>query len=373
MNNAVATVSARLPMPESVNDYGIDGAKWKVLVESIFPTAKTPEAVEMALAYCKARDMDIMKRPVHIVPVWDKQRRCEVETVWAGLHEVRSTAHRTSSYAGIDPIEFGPMVDKRLGDANVSFPEWAKVTVYRMVQGTRCPFTQTVHWLETYSGGRNGKPSPMWVKRPNDQLAKCAEVAALRMAFPEELGNEYVAEEMAGKEMEFAQPNAVIKPEPKVVEAEVIPATFTVKKATESKPIDLPKAGGSKRLDELTGTQPPTQTIEATVNETLLADPNVQEILRAFPESALVNAQPTMEALTKYVTKALAALEGVTADQFEGWKAVLRKDVRYLRQCNIRTSNGADAAGKAVQVITEAVKTAQSRLTNETNQETVDY
>lgn len=359
METAVAVTQARLPMPVGVGDYGIDGAKWKVLVESIFPTAKTPEAVEMALAYCKARDMDIMKRPVHIVPVWDKQRRCEVETVWAGLHEVRSTAHRTSSYAGIDPIEFGPMLEKRLGDTNVNFPEWAKVTVYRMVQGTRCPFTQTVHWLETYSGGRNGKPSPMWVKRPNDQLAKCAEVAALRMAFPEELGNEYVAEEMAGKEMEFAAPKTIIKAEPKLV-----------------KPVEgevITKQGGSARLDALVSAEPPAVTIEASVNATLHADPTVQQILKAFPESELLNAQPTLPALTAYVNKAVTALEGVTAEQFEGWKTLLRSDVLYLRKCDIRTDNGADAAGKAVQVITGAVKTAQERLTNETNQQDVNY
>ena len=359
METAVAVTQARLPMPVGVGDYGIDGAKWKVLVESIFPTAKTPEAVEMALAYCKARDMDIMKRPVHIVPVWDKQRRCEVETVWAGLHEVRSTAHRTSSYAGIDPIEFGPMQEKRLGDTNVNFPEWAKVTVYRMVHGTRCPFTQTVHWLETYSGGRNGKPSPMWVKRPNDQLAKCAEVAALRMAFPEELGNEYVAEDMAGKEMEFAEPKTIIKAEPKLVqpvEGEVIT-----------------KQGGSARLDALAGTEPPAVTIEASVNATMHADPAVQQILKVFPESELLNAQPTLPALTSYVHKAVTALEGVTAEQFEAWKTLLRSDVLYLRKCDIRTDNGADAAGKAVQVITGAVKAAQERLANETNQQDVNY
>ena len=63
----------------------------------------------------------------------------------------------------------------------------------------------------------------------------------------------------------------------------------------------------------------------------------------------------------------------MTAEQFEGWKTLLRSDVLYLRKCDIRTDNGADAAGKAVQVITGAVKTAQERLTNETNQQDVNY
>ena len=38
----------------------------------------------------------------------------------------------------------------------------------------------------------------MWLKRPRGQIEKCAEAAALRSAYPEEIGNEYVPEEMAG-------------------------------------------------------------------------------------------------------------------------------------------------------------------------------
>src|SRR6185369_500402 len=39
----------------------------------------------------------------------------------------------------------------------------------------------------------------MWQERPEGQLEKCAEAAALRRAFPEEIGNELTAEEMTGK------------------------------------------------------------------------------------------------------------------------------------------------------------------------------
>ena len=39
----------------------------------------------------------------------------------------------------------------------------------------------------------------MWGKRPRGQLDKCVEAAALRKAFPEELGNVYAAEEMEGR------------------------------------------------------------------------------------------------------------------------------------------------------------------------------
>ena len=85
----------------------------------------------------------------------------------------------------------------------MTYPEWCALTVYRLVEGQRCPFTETVFWEETYSraGGANAEvPTAMWIKRPRGQLIKCAKAAALRAAFPEE--SSYTAEEMAGKTIE---------------------------------------------------------------------------------------------------------------------------------------------------------------------------
>jgi hypothetical protein len=48
--------SRDLPMPAVVQQsYGLTEQSWKVLTEVTFPTAKTPEAILMALDYCKAR------------------------------------------------------------------------------------------------------------------------------------------------------------------------------------------------------------------------------------------------------------------------------------------------------------------------------
>ena len=57
-----------------------------------------------------------------------------------------------------------------------------------------------VYWEETYASiGKTDIPNDMWGKRPRGQLDKCVEAAALRKAFPEELGNTYAAEEMEGR------------------------------------------------------------------------------------------------------------------------------------------------------------------------------
>jgi phage recombination protein Bet len=186
----------RLPYHPAVEErFGIDKAGWKALVEAVFPAAQETESVILALSYCKARGLDPFKRNVHIVPIWDKQKRRMVDTVWPGIGELRTTAFRTGLYAGRAPTEFGRDLTEtwqsEKGPIEVTFPEWAQVTVYRIVNGQRVEFAgPPVYWLETFASSKDGEPNSMWRKRPRGQLDKCAEAAALRAAFPEELGDQ---------------------------------------------------------------------------------------------------------------------------------------------------------------------------------------
>lgn len=217
---AGALPPSRLPIAASIaKEFDVQPADWRVLVDQIFPAAKSVEAVVMALAYCRKRNLDIFKKPVHIVPMWSSAKKAMVETVWPGIAEIRTTASRTGDYAGIDEVEFGPIVERHFEGMveqwdngskrnvevkkTVRFPEWAKVTVYRMNRGVRCAFTARVFWEEMYaSAGKSELPNDMWAKRPRGQLDKCVEAAALRKAFPEELGNTYAAEEMEGRDID---------------------------------------------------------------------------------------------------------------------------------------------------------------------------
>ncbi|MFP4247640.1 MAG: recombinase RecT [Halochromatium sp.] len=209
----------RIPMPALDPALNLTPSTWKVLTDSIFPSAKTAEGILLAVHYCAARNLDIMKRPVHVVPMYSKAQGREIETVWPGIAELQTTAARTGQWAGIDPPRFGPLCErtfsgriKRNGtwqdlESSVSFPEWCEVTVYRIVAGQRCAFTEPVFWLETYArygGAFSELPADMWLKRPRGQLMKCAKAASLRAAFPEEAT--YTAEEMEGKVIESDTP-----------------------------------------------------------------------------------------------------------------------------------------------------------------------
>ena len=199
--------------PQALTELGLDPASWQVLVDSIFPAAQTVEGVLLAVRYCQARGLDVMKRPVHIVPMWNRTLGREVETVWPGIAEVQTTAARTGQWAGMDPARFGPELTQTFQgrvkvqkewqehQVSVTFPAWCEVTVYRLIGGVRCPFTETVFWEETYARlGGGDVPTAMWVKRPRGQLLKCAKAASLRAAFPEEAS--YTAEEMAGRSLD---------------------------------------------------------------------------------------------------------------------------------------------------------------------------
>lgn len=190
--------------------FGTTAGDWRALVDAVFPAAKTTEAIELGLAYCRARKLDIFKRPIHIVPVYDSKQRREVETVWAGIGELRTTAARTNAWAGNDEALFGPDKTetftgmtgygehKKQTEKTVTYPEWCSLTVYKLVQGVRCAFPgPRVYWLETYATmGASDVPNEMWATRARGQVEKCAEAAALRRAFPEEIGSEMIAEEV---------------------------------------------------------------------------------------------------------------------------------------------------------------------------------
>jgi phage recombination protein Bet len=233
---ASGSMKLRLPYPRTLEEYaGIDQRTWQVLIDAVWPSAKTVESVCLAISYCKSRNLDPLKRPIHIVPVWSKTggpngTGGEVETIWPGISELRTTAVRTGVYAGKDAAVFGPDITKEFKHvddrndavketATLTFPEWCQITVYRMVQGQRCAFVgPKVYWLEAYAAKSKFSevPNDMWADRRSGQLEKCTEAAALRAAFPEELGNEYSAEEMYGKTIDAApvqiQPTTVATP-----------------------------------------------------------------------------------------------------------------------------------------------------------------
>ena len=196
MSNALATTqsTALSAIPESE----LIG----VLQTSLYPGAAIG-SVKMVLGYCKAAGLDPMQKPVHIVPMWDKNSKAMRDVVMPGIGLYRTQAARSGQYAGVTDPEFGPDVTETIGGVEITFPAWCKVTVKRLLGNQVVEFAAREFWKENYAtaGKDSAAPNAMWKKRPYGQIAKCAEAQALRKAFPE-FGSAPTADEMEGREFE---------------------------------------------------------------------------------------------------------------------------------------------------------------------------
>jgi phage recombination protein Bet len=198
MTNVIKTADNQLAMQEREQLIN-------VLSNSLYPGASRG-SIELVLGYCQAAGLDPLQKPVHIVPMYDSKAGKMRDVVMPGINLYRIQASRSGECAGVSEPEFGPdVVDAVVGGALITYPQWCRVTVKRMMpNGMIVDFTAKELWIENYAqkGGKEKSTAPnaMWTKRPYGQIAKCAEAQAFRKAFPE-LASAYTAEEMEGKPM----------------------------------------------------------------------------------------------------------------------------------------------------------------------------
>jgi phage recombination protein Bet len=196
-------------------NFGGTDASWRVLCD-LYPSAETAEIIMAVVEYCGARRLDPLRKPVHIVPMWNEKLRRRVQVVMSGINEIETTAHRSGRWAGMDEPRWGPLItrkfrgesegergEKRQTEVELTFPEWCSVTVYRIVNGQRVAFTEQLFWLECYgrAGFRSTVPNARWQQAPRQMLHKCTKAATLRAAFPEEAMG-YAAEEMEDRSLD---------------------------------------------------------------------------------------------------------------------------------------------------------------------------
>lgn len=209
----------------------------ETLKSSLYPGAKDA-SVNLVLNYCKAAGLDVMKKPVHIVPMsvstgqkndkgWDVKEQRDVVMPGIGLY--RTEASRTGQYVGLSEPEFGPMLTleweeevwgedergkrvKSIKPASMQYPEWCRIVIKRKIDGEVCEFVAKEYWIENYATkGKGDAPNEMWRKRSRGQLAKCTEAQALRKGFPDTTGAQPTAEEMEGREQHMGPVEEVRK------------------------------------------------------------------------------------------------------------------------------------------------------------------
>jgi len=288
-----------------------EGELIEVLATSLYPGASV-SSIKMVLSYCKASGLDPMQKPVHIVPMWDGKTKMMRDVIMPGIGLYRTQAARTGC-VGITEPDYGPDVTETIGGANVTYPQWCRVTVKRRLQGGDvAEFTAKEFWKENYAvrGGQEKSiaPNAMWSKRPYGQIAKCAEAQALRKAFPE-IGSEPTADEMAGKTLH--DDDVVIdgdtgeitgrKPEVKMPVRKPVDATDATTKPAVSETAQADKAA----TKQATTNEPATTGEIAYLTKKITA--KNWTVAQAF-EAAGLDKGDTLDGLTKDGFNAIKAV-----------------------------------------------------------------
>jgi len=161
------------------------------LIKSQYAKGATDNELRLFLAICSRTGLDPFRKQIYFIKRrnYDSKAKeyVEVGSAQTSIDGQRSIAERTGKYAGNDD----PIFDDE------ATPTKATVTVYKMVEGQRVPFTATARKSQYMPVDKDGNPiGPMWKKMPHLMLGKCAEALALRKAFPSAMAGVYITEEM---------------------------------------------------------------------------------------------------------------------------------------------------------------------------------
>ncbi|ROP78299.1 phage recombination protein Bet [Frigoribacterium sp. PhB107] len=160
--------------------------------------------VEAFLLHARRTGLDPIARQIYCI---ERKGRWGTQV---SIDGARLVAERTKEYRGQTPTQWTTdgvtWVDVWLDSKP---PKAARVGVYR--EGFVEPLV-AVATMDAYNAG-----GPMWTKMPALMLGKCAEMLALRKAFPQDLSGLYSTEEMdqAGQPKQAAQ----VAAQPALVEA----------------------------------------------------------------------------------------------------------------------------------------------------------
>ena len=170
------------------------------LIKRTIAKGASNDELELFIVVCNQMRLNPFAKQIYLVPRWDKNVGANVYQPQVSIDAARLTAQRSHEYEGQAPIQWcgddGIWTDIWL---NKEHPKAAKATVYR--KGFKEPLVAVANW-DTYAqyvkDSKTGQLylNQFWNKGGALMLGKCAEMLALRKAFPNELSGAYIEEEL---------------------------------------------------------------------------------------------------------------------------------------------------------------------------------
>lgn len=166
-----------------------DQEQLALIKSQIAPNAK-PAELQLFLYQCKRTGLDPLTRQIYCIHRGGKM------TIQTSIDGFRVIAERSGDYAGqSEPKYIEGSNGELIG---------CKIAVYRFRGDVRYQAAVGVAYLTEYNAG-----GPMWQKMPRAMIAKCAEAAALRKAYPQDLSGLYTGDEMEQAETQDVQAEVI--------------------------------------------------------------------------------------------------------------------------------------------------------------------
>lgn len=164
----------------------------------------TPEEIMHFLYVCRQRKLNPLLGQIHCIYRWNQKAGRHTPTHQVSIDGLRAIADRSAKYAPGRPTEFDygePIIF--IPGTSKAIPYTATAWVIKYVQGHAHEYGARVHWDEYAQTFQGGDLMGLWKTHPHVMLGKCAEAAALRRGWPEDLSGLYDSAEMGNSALIF--------------------------------------------------------------------------------------------------------------------------------------------------------------------------
>lgn len=196
VTNSVTEIATQ---PSGVLALRVDQMEWTSTQRAAFAQIGVENApdgdLQVFLHVAQRSGLDPFARQIYMISRKDQQSGKLKWTIQTGIDGYRVIAERRREYGGqVGPQWCGEDGAWRDMWAAKEPPIAARVGVIR--KGWEHPVWGVAHFNEFKGAKYGGGLTHMWATMPANQIAKCAESAALRKAFPQDFAGVYIDEEM---------------------------------------------------------------------------------------------------------------------------------------------------------------------------------